>query len=231
MRIAIAEDSVLFREGLNRLLTDGGHDVVASVGDADSIVEYAVRTPPDLVIMDIRMPPTMTDDGIRAAHALRRTWPKLPILVLSQHIETRNAVELVSHGGFGYLLKDRVLRVADFLDVVDRVASGGSALDPAVVQALVAERQDDNPLRALSAREHEVLELVAQGKSNGAIAAELYLSERTVQTHMRSIFQKLTLTESDDQNRRVLAVLAYLTPDAAANRPHDRADNPLDRRP
>lgn len=211
MRVAIAEDSVLFREGLTRLLTDGGHDVVAGFDDAQAIVEYCISDPPDLVIMDARMPPTMTDDGIRASREMRQTHPQLPVLVLSQHVETRNAIELVSSGAFGYLLKDRVLRVDDFLDAVTRVAAGGSALDPAVVQALVAERHPASPLGALTSREREVLELVAEGKSNAAIAAQLFVSERTIQTHMRSIFQKLDLVESDDQNRRVLAVLTFLT--------------------
>lgn len=211
MRIAVAEDSVLFREGLTRLLTDAGHEVVAGFNDADAIVDFCIINPPDLVIMDVRMPPTMTDDGIRASREMRQRHPQLPILVLSQHVETRNAIDLVSNGAFGYLLKDRVLRVDDFLDAVTRVAAGGSALDPAIVQALVAERQPTSPLAALTAREHEVLELVAEGKSNAAIAAQLFVSERTVQTHMRSIFQRLDLVESDDQNRRVLAVLTFLT--------------------
>jgi DNA-binding NarL/FixJ family response regulator len=166
---------------------------------------------PDVVIVDVRMPPTMTDDGARAARQLRADHPELPILLLSQHIETRQAVDLVATGSFGYLLKDRVLRVDDFLDAVRRVAAGGSALDPAIVGALVAPVRDDDPLRALSAREREVLGLVAEGKSNTAISAQLVVAERTIETHMRSIFQKLRLVESDDTHRRVLSVLAYLT--------------------
>jgi DNA-binding NarL/FixJ family response regulator len=214
VRVVVAEDSVLFREGLTRLLSEGGHEVIAAVGDADALLA-AVTGPlpelPDVVIVDVRMPPTMTDDGARAARQLRADHPELPILLLSQHIETRQAVDLVATGSFGYLLKDRVLRVDDFLDAVRRVAAGGSALDPAIVGALVAPVRDDDPLRALSAREREVLGLVAEGKSNTAISAQLVVAERTIETHMRSIFQKLRLAESDDTHRRVLAVLAYLT--------------------
>ena len=214
MRVVVAEDSVLFREGLTRLLREAGHEVTAAVGDADELVD-AVRAGlpdlPDVVIVDVRMPPTMTDDGVSAARRLRADHPGLPVLLLSQHVETRQAVDLVATGAFGYLLKDRVLRVADFLDAVRRVADGGSALDPAIVGALVAPGRDDDPLRSLSAREQEVLALVAEGRSNTAISAQLVVAERTVETHMRSIFQKLRLVESDDTHRRVLAVLAHLT--------------------
>jgi len=214
VRVVVAEDSVLFREGLTRLLREAGHEVTAAVGDADELVD-AVRAGlpdlPDVVIVDVRMPPTMTDDGVSAARRLRADHPGLPVLLLSQHVETRQAVDLVATGAFGYLLKDRVLRVADFLDAVRRVADGGSALDPAIVGALVAPGRDDDPLRSLSAREQEVLALVAEGRSNTAISAQLVVAERTVETHMRSIFQKLRLVESDDTHRRVLAVLAHLT--------------------
>lgn len=214
MRVVVAEDSVLFREGLTRLLDEAGHEVIAAVGDADALagaVRAGLPALPDVLIIDVRMPPTMTDDGVRVARQLRADHPGLPILLLSQHIETRLAVELVATGSFGYLLKDRVLHVDDFLDAVRRVATGGSALDPAIVGALVAPFRDDDPLRALTAREREVLQLVAEGKSNTAISAQLVVAERTVETHMRSIFQKLRLVESNETHRRVLAVLAYLT--------------------
>jgi DNA-binding NarL/FixJ family response regulator len=211
VRIVVAEDSVLFREGLTRLLAEAGHEVTAAVGDAGSLMAVVQAQRPDLAIVDVRMPPTMSDDGAQAAQQLRAELPDLPILLLSQHIETRHAVGLVASGSFGYLLKDRVLRVDDFLDAVRRVANGGSALDPAIVGALVAPTRGDEPLLALTTREQEVLALVAEGKSNTAISAQLVVAERTVETHMRSIFQKLRLVDSGDNHRRVLAVLAYLT--------------------
>jgi DNA-binding NarL/FixJ family response regulator len=211
VRIVVAEDSVLFREGLTRLLAEAGHEVTAAVGDAGSLMAAVQAQRPDLAIVDVRMPPRMSDDGAKAAQQLRAELPDLPILLLSQHIETRHAVGLVASGSFGYLLKDRVLRVDDFLDAVRRVANGGSALDPAIVGALVAPTRGDDPLLALTAREQEVLALVAEGKSNTAISAQLVVAERTVETHMRSIFQKLRLVDSGDNHRRVLAVLAYLT--------------------
>jgi DNA-binding NarL/FixJ family response regulator len=207
----IAEDSVLFREGLARLMTDAGHDIVAAVGDAQQLTD-AVRTHrPDLAVIDVRMPPTLTDDGARAARALREELPGQPILLLSQQVETRHSVPLVGSGAFGYLLKDRVLRVDDFLDAVGRVAAGGSALDPEVVSALLASGQHTGRLDTLSGREREVLSSAAEGRTNAAIAKRLVLAERTVETHMRTIFQKLRLSDSGDDHRRVLAVLAYLT--------------------
>ncbi|GAA1700489.1 response regulator transcription factor [Kribbella yunnanensis] len=208
MRILIAEDSVLFREGLVRLLTESGHEVVASVGDAVALPAAVDEHTPDLAIIDVRMPPTMTDDGARAAQEIRGRRPRQPILVLSQHIETTHSVKLVSTGAFGYLLKDRVLRVDDFLDALDRVAAGGSALDPEIVAALLTTRRPF--LADLSAREQEVLALVAEGHSNKSIAAKLVVTDRTVETHMRSIFQRLQLADTADAHRRVLAVLAYL---------------------
>jgi DNA-binding NarL/FixJ family response regulator len=210
LRIVIAEDSVLFREGLARLLTESGHEVVDAVGDAPSLMTAVAEHIPDLAIIDVRMPPTMTDDGAQAAHVLRAQHPELGILLLSQHVETRHALDMVSTGGFGYLLKDRVLRVDDFLDAVDRVAGGGSALDPSVVAALVAPRQRDDRMATLSARELEVLALVAEGRTNVAIAGRLFVTERTVEAHMRSILQKLQIDDSGDSHRRVLAVVAYL---------------------
>ena len=210
MRIVLAEDSVLFREGLTRLLTEGGCDVIAAVGDADELRQAVDRDVPDIAIIDVRMPPTRTDDGARAARELRNSHPGLPMLLLSQHIEIEHSVELVASGGFGYLLKDRVLDVADFLDAVRRIAAGGSALDPEVVQALLAPTRSDDVITTLSEREREVLELVAEGRSNSAIASQLTLAERTVETHMRAIFQKLRLPDTREEHRRVLAVLAFV---------------------
>ncbi|MGW1339411.1 response regulator transcription factor [Kribbella sp. NPDC002412] len=208
MRVLIAEDSVLFREGLVRLLTESGHDVVETTATADGLPELVDVLRPDIAVIDVRMPPTMTDDGARAAHLIRKAAPDQPMLLLSQHVETRHSVHLVSTGAFGYLLKDRVLRVIDFLDALERVAAGGSALDPDVVAALLAA--DDGGLGKLSAREREVLALAAEGHSNAAIAARLVITERTVETHVRSVFQKLDIHESALSHRRVLAVLAYL---------------------
>ena len=214
MRIVIAEDQVLLREGLDRLFTDRGHHIVAAVGDADMLRSSVDRHRPDLAVVDIRMPPTFTDEGTRAARALKDTYPDLGVLVLSQHIDTTHAVTLVSRPGFGYLLKDRVLNVDDFLAAAQRVADGGSALDPQVVGALMATRHDD-PLDALSEREREVLALMAEGLNNPAIARRLVVSERTVEGHVRHLLLKLDLAESQDGHRRVLAVLAYLRRTAA----------------
>lgn len=208
MRVLIAEDSVLFREGLARLLTESGHEVVESLADAVGLTEAVLRSQPDVAVIDVRMPPTMTDDGAGAAREIRAQRPDQPIVLLSQHVETMHSVQLVSTGAFGYLLKDRVLRVDDFLDALTRVAGGGSALDPKVVEALLAPRR--SALEPLSAREREVLGLVAEGHSNAAVAARLFVAERTIESHMRAIFQKLAIEESGDSHRRVRAVLAYL---------------------
>lgn len=221
MRIVIGEDSALFREGLARLLSDAGHDIVAKAPDAITLKAAIMATLPDLAIIDIRMPPDQTDDGARAARTLRQQLPGLPILLLSQHVETRHSVELVTRGGFGYLLKDRVLDVDDFLDTLDRVAAGGSALDPEVVAQLVGRGRPDDPLATLTPRERGVLALMAEGRTNVGIAKRLHLSERTVETHVTSILMKLDLSRSnDDDHRRVLAVLTYL--DLGAERPWER---------
>jgi len=205
----IAEDQVLLREGLARLFTDAGREVVASMGDASRLLPAVAGHRPDLVVVDIRMPPSFTDEGARAAREIKDTHPEVGVLVLSQHIETTHALELVTRGGFGYLLKDRVLAVDDFLGAADRVAAGGSALDPKVVASLLSPRVA-GPLGELSERERDVLELMAEGLTNSGIAKRLYLSERTIEAHVRHLLMKLDLPESEDGHRRVLAVLAYL---------------------
>lgn len=210
MRIVIGEDSAIVREGMAKLLVDAGHDIVAKAGDAEAVVAAVERWDPDLLITDIRMPPTMTDDGARAARTLRAQRPTLPIVLLSQHVETTHSLELVTTGSFGYLLKDRVLDVEDFLDALTRVAAGGSALDPEVVASLVAPTRATDPLASLTERELEVLSLLAQGRSNAAIARQLWTTRRTIETHVRHVFAKLGLLDSDSDSRRVLAVLVYL---------------------
>jgi DNA-binding NarL/FixJ family response regulator len=192
------------------LLKQAGHTVVASVADAPAVMAAVLEHEPDLLITDIRMPPTMTDDGARVARELRRIRSDLPVLLLSQHVETTTSAELVATGAFGYLLKDRILDLDDFLDAVRRVAGGGSALDPEVVAALVAAPHPEPSYAQLTDREREVLALVAEGRSNAAVAARLHTTERTVETHVRHIFLKLGLYDSTDDHRRVLAVLAYL---------------------
>lgn len=210
MRAVIAEDTVLLREGLAGLLEDAGHEVVARVGDGESLLAVVAEHQPDLAIVDVRMPPSYEDEGMRAAAEIRQRFPGTAVLVLSQHVETRHALELVRTGGFGYLLKDRVLDVDDFLEAASRVAAGGSALDPEVVATLLPPVSRDDPLGDLTPREREVLGLMAEGRANAGIAQQLWLTEKTVETHVRSILGKLGLPLSEQDNRRVLAVLAYL---------------------
>lgn len=209
MRVVIVEDQVLLREGLARLFADGGHVVVATLGDAARLDEILTRDQPDLVVIDVRMPPTYTDEGARAAREVKDRHPDVGVLVLSQHIETTHAVELVSRAGFGYLLKDRVLEVGEFLATAQRITDGGSALDPKVVARLVAPAEG-SPLTRLSERERQVLELMAEGLTNTAIAQRLVLSERTVEAHVRHVLLRLDIPEAGDGHRRVLAVLAHL---------------------
>jgi len=210
VRIVIGEDSALFREGLARLLEDAGHAIVAKAEDAPSLVAAVKQQQPDLAVVDIRMPPDRTDDGARAAVQLRHLMPRLGIVLLSQHVETRYSVELVTQGYFGYLLKDRVFDVDEFLDALRRVASGGSALDPEVVSTLMARARTADPLGTLTVREREVLELMAEGHTNAGVARRLWLTERTVETHVTSILAKLGLHQTADEHRRVLAVLTWL---------------------
>ena len=215
MRIVIAEDAVLLRAGLTRLLVDAGEDVVATVGDADALLEVVERLQPDLAVVDVRMPPTNTDDGLRAALTIRARWPEVGILVLSQYVEEEYATELVagSTEGIGYLLKDRVADVGDFVAAVHRVADGGTALDPEVVAQLVARSSRRDPLARLSPREREVLGLMAEGLSNSAIAAALVVNDGTVEKHVTNIFTKLDLPPAEGAHRRVLAVLSWLGED------------------
>lgn len=209
MRVVIAEDQALLREGLARLFRDGGHEVVAALRDAEELLATIERERPDLAVIDIRMPPTHTDEGARAARTIKQLHPSAGILLLSQHIETSHTVDLVTSGGFGYLLKDRVLDVGEFLATAERVAAGGSALDPMVVARLVAPVHT-GPLGRLSQRERDVLALIAQGLANTAIANRLVISERTVEAHIRHILTKLDINDNEDGHRRVLAVLTYL---------------------
>ena len=217
MRILICEDSVLLREGLVRLLEDGGHTVVAALPDASGVEAAVQETEPELCILDVRLPPTFTDEGIRAAVRLRARRGDLPVLVLSQYVEERYASELITGrgaggngGALGYLLKDRVADVAEFLDSVRRIAQGATVLDPEVVAQLLTRRQGDDRMARLTERERTVLALIAEGKSNQAIAALIFLSEASVEKHITAIFQKLGLEPDESGNRRVLAALAHI---------------------
>jgi DNA-binding NarL/FixJ family response regulator len=212
MRVVIAEDAALFREGLVRLLQDRGHQVCAAVADGDALLAAATRHRPDVAVVDVRMPPTHTDEGLRAALELRRQQPETGVLVLSQYIETRYAARLLegNASGVGYLLKDRVADVAEFADALARVAAGGTALDPEVVGQLLGAGRHAHGLAALTPREREVLSLMAEGRSNAGIAATLVISAGVVEKHVASIFGKLGLPPAEGDNRRVLAVLRFL---------------------
>ena len=215
MRVVIAEDLALLRDGLTRLLRDNGFDVVAAVQDGDALVHAVLLERPDVAIVDIRLPPSFRDEGLRAALQLRQLAPQTAVLIVSQYVEHAYAAELLAdgQGGVGYLLKDRVMEVDDFVDAVRRVAAGGTALDPEVVAQLFARRTANGPLERLTPRETEVLGLMAEGRSNSAIAGQLVLTVGAVEKHVASILTKLRLPPSDSDHRRVLAVLAYLRRD------------------
>lgn len=212
MRIVIADDAVLLRAGLKRLLTEAGHEVLAAVGDGSALLSAVSAHRPDLAVIDVRMPPTFTDEGVRAATLIRQQDPEVALLVLSQYVEERYASELIADSphGLGYVLKDRVADVEDFLGVVDTVGSGGTWLDPEVVQQIFVRSRRRRTLEALSPREREVLALMAQGRSNQAIADALFVSAGSVEKHISSLLTKLDLPPVDGENRRVMAILRYL---------------------
>ena len=212
MRVILAEDSVLLRAGLARLLTDEGHEVVAAVGDGTALLAAVAADQPDVVVADVRMPPTHRDEGLRAAVEIRTRWPAVGVLVLSQYVERRYAVELLTTrgDGVGYLLKDRVAEVGEFLEALDRVAAGRAAFDPDVVRQLLARTSHTDPLRRLTPREAEVLDRMAQGHTNAGIAAQLHVSQSAVEKHVNAIFDKLDLSHTTGYSRRILAVLHYL---------------------
>jgi DNA-binding NarL/FixJ family response regulator len=212
MRVVIAEDSPLLREGIAHVLSEHGIDVVAEVGNATALLHAVERLTPDLAIVDVRMPPTQTDEGARAAVEIRAKHPEVNVLLLSQVVEAQHALTLLSDHphGFGYLLKDRVLAIDDFIQSVNRVAAGGTAIDPDVVSQLLGRRRAHDPLDELTVREREILALMAEGRSNHGICQKLYLSPKTVESHIHNIFRKLGITAATDDHRRVLAVLAYL---------------------
>jgi DNA-binding NarL/FixJ family response regulator len=212
VRVVVADDSILLREGLVRLLEEGGLEVVGQAGDAEELLRKVRAHKPDVAVVDVRMPPTHTDEGLRAAREIRAELPEVSVLVLSQYVEVAYARELLAESaeGLGYLLKDRVADVEALTDAVRRVGTGGSALDPEVVSQMLGRRRHDDPLEQLTPREREVLGLMAEGRSNGAIAAELVVSERAVEKHVTGIFSKLELGASSEDHRRVLAVLHFL---------------------
>ncbi|GLH97796.1 response regulator [Phytohabitans aurantiacus] len=212
MRVTLAEDSTLLREGLVRLLAEEGHEIVAAVGDAEALLAAVAADQPDVVVVDVRMPPTHTDEGLRAAMELRGRWPRVGVLVLSQYVERRYAVELLTAhtDGVGYLLKDRVAQVGEFLEALDRVGAGGTAFDPEVVRQLLARTTHTDPLSRLTPRERDVLDHMAQGHTNATIAEQLHISQSAVEKHVNSIFDKLDLSHTTGYSRRVLAVLRYL---------------------
>jgi DNA-binding NarL/FixJ family response regulator len=212
VRVVLGEDLALLRDGLIRLLSAHDFEVVEAVDNGPALLEALLKHRPDVAVVDVRMPPTFTDEGLRAAIAAREKVPGLPVLVLSQYVEQLYARELLSdrRGGVGYLLKDRVSEVGQFVDAVRRVAAGGTAMDPDVISQLLARRERDEPIGSLTPREREVLGLMAEGRSNAAIAARMFVTEKAVSKHTNNIFSKLTLPPSEDDNRRVLAVLAYL---------------------
>jgi DNA-binding NarL/FixJ family response regulator len=212
MRVVIAEDSALLREGLSRLLVEAGFDVVASVADGELAIRAVAEHQPDIVVLDVRMPPTFTDEGLRAALVIRGEWPGIGLMVFSQYVEERYAIELLAQQtrGTGYLLKDRVADVEEFVEALRQVGAGGTVLDPDVVAQLFARSRHTHPLAKLTAREREVLGLMAEGRSNAAIAAALVVGEGAVEKHVTNIFTKLDLLPADTDHRRVLAVLRYL---------------------
>ncbi|MFD0687147.1 response regulator [Actinomadura fibrosa] len=212
MRLILAEDSTLLREGLVRLLAEEGHEVAAAVGDGDALLAAVAAGPPDVVVVDVRMPPTHTDEGLRAALEIRRRWPEVGVLVLSQYVEKRYATELLTSDttGVGYLLKDRVAQVDEFLDALDRVGAGGAAFDPEVVRQLLKRSTHVDPLSRLTPRERDVLDHMAQGHTNASVAAQLHISQSAVEKHVNAIFDKLDLSRATGYSRRVLAVLRYL---------------------
>lgn len=210
-RLILADDDVLLREGIASLLSNAGYQVVGQAGDGRELVELVREQRPDLVLVDIRMPPSNTSEGLEAARAIRSEFPEIGILLLSAHVEVETAVDLLEEGErIGYLLKSRVMKAADFLDAVERIARGGSVLDPSLVKALVGGGRRDDPLAELTPREREVLALMAEGRSNNGIAHRLYITEGAVEKHVRSILMKLRLPTTDDDHRRVLAVVTYL---------------------